>query len=86
MERIYKISGSVSGEAVEEEIARAWTDVQYDERLRRQVAGDGVDVDAVASVEPSDAITVRPAGAVSFEGKDLEDHAARFSVVGARRR
>lgn len=61
MERTYKISGDVSREAIEEEIAKAWRDVQNDDQVRAQLAAANVDVEAAAGADASRSITVRNA-------------------------
>jgi hypothetical protein len=66
MELTYKIGEGVSRQAIEEEIARAFKDLQANADVRRKLEAAGVDV--VAAEEASAGLTVRTAGA-GFAGE-----------------
>jgi hypothetical protein len=70
MDRTYRIGSNVSREVIEEEIAKAWKDVQHDDQVRTQLAAANVDVSAAASLDTAQSITVRNAG-TGFAGETI---------------
>jgi hypothetical protein len=67
MERTYKVSGGVSPEAVNAEIARAWEDLQNDERLRAKVIAEGADLADLGTVDKDAAIAVSTPSGLAAE-------------------